>query len=146
MELDRVVGAVHSAFGLSAQQQTTRLLRAMDHPCFEVLAHPTGRLMGERLPCAMDTGHVLRGTLERGCFAEVNSQPDRLDLNDVLCRNAKEIGLEVAVSTDAHGCGDLDLLRFGVDQARRGWLEASDVLNTRSWIGLRSLLRKRRRS
>jgi DNA polymerase (family 10) len=79
---------------------------------------------------------------ERGCFLEVNAQPDRLDLTDTHCRLAREIGVKVAISTDAHSVNDLDLLRFAVAQARRGWLEPDDVINTRSWAELSALLRR----
>jgi DNA polymerase (family 10) len=83
---------------------------------------------------------VMQAALERGCYLELNAQPDRLDLNDVHCRMAKEMGLKVAISTDAHATTNLDYMRFGVDQGRRGWLEPADVLNTRSWRELKSLL------
>jgi len=85
----------------------------------------------------------MRAALERGCFLELNAQPHRLDLSDAHCQMAKELGLKVAVSTDAHSVANLDLMRFGIDQARRGWLEPADVLNTRSWPQLKRLLRKR---
>jgi DNA polymerase (family 10) len=79
---------------------------------------------------------------ERGCFLEVNAQPERLDLDDTHCRQAKELGVKLAISTDAHSTHNLDLLRFGVDQARRGWIEPADVLNTRRWKELAKLLRR----
>jgi DNA polymerase (family X) len=106
------------------------LLRAMDNRCLNVIAHPTGRLINRRQAYALDMERVMRGALERGCYLEVNAQPDRLDLTDVHCRMAKELGLKVAISTDAHAPVELDFMRFGVDQARRGWLEPEDVLNT----------------
>lgn len=81
--------------------------------------------------------------LERGCYFEVNAQPERLDLTDIHCRMAKEMGLRVAISTDAHTTATLDYMRFGVGQARRGWLEPEDVLNTRSWKNLKKLLKRR---
>ena len=84
----------------------------------------------------------MRAALERGCFLELNAQPDRLDLNDTHSQMAKELGLKVAISTDAHSVANLDLMRFGIDQARRGWLEPKDVLNTRSWPQLKKLLQR----
>lgn len=140
--LDLTVCSIHSGFHLSREKQTTRILRAMDNPCFTILGHPTGRLIGLREPYALDLERILRAALERGCFLEVNAQPDRLDLDDGACRLAKEIGVKLAISTDAHDAGQLDLMRFGVDQARRGWVEAADVLNTRDLPSLRALLRR----
>lgn len=143
-ELDLAVCAIHSHFMLSAAAQTRRVLTAMDNPWFDLFAHPTGRLIGERLGYQIDMETVMQGAVERGCFLELNSQPERLDANDVTCRRARELGLKVAISTDAHGCGDLDKIRYGVDQARRAWLGPDDVLNTRSWKELRKLLRRSR--
>ena len=142
--LDLVVGAIHSRFDLPPAQQSERLLRAMDHRCFTILAHPTGRLLNQRPAYALDMARVMRGAAERGCFLELNAQPERLDLNDAHCRMAKSLGLKLAISTDAHGDAELGFMRFGVDQARRGWLEAADVLNTRALPALRALLRQRR--
>ena len=116
----------------------------MDHRCLCILAHPTGRLINQRPAYAIDMERVMRGAVERGCCLEVNAQPDRLDLTEVHCRLAKQLGLKVAISTDAHAAVELDFMRFGVDQARRGWLEPDDVLNTRRLGDLRSLLHARR--
>ncbi len=138
--LDLVVGAVHGYFNLSADKQTQRLLRAMDHPHFSILAHPTGRLINERDPFAIDIARIIRKARERGCFLELNAYPKRLDLTDTYCQMAKDEGVLVAISSDAHIPGDFDNLRFGIGQARRGWLEASDELNTRSLPQLRKLL------
>jgi len=142
--LDLVVGAVHSRFDLPRAKQTERLLRAMDNRCFNILAHPTGRLINERPAYDIDMERVMRGAIERGCFLELNAQPERLDLMDTHCRLAKQLGLKVAISTDAHSAGELDLMRFGIDQARRGWLEPADVLNARPLAELREMLRRRR--
>ncbi len=128
--LDLVVAAVHSHLDLSREQQTTRVLRAMDRPHFSILAHPNGRLFGTRGPCELDMDQVIRHTAERGCFLELNSQPNRLDLFDFQCRQARDAGVPVAISSDAHHGTELRWLALGVDQARRGWLEAGNVLNT----------------
>jgi DNA polymerase (family 10) len=141
-ELDLTICSIHSKFDLSREKQTERIIRAMDNPYFNILAHPTGRLIGERAPYDVDVERVMEAAQERGCFLEVNAQPDRLDINDVYCKMAKEMGLKVAISTDAHSVNELDYLRFGVGQARRGWLEAEDVLNTRSWKELKKLLKR----
>lgn len=139
-ELDLVVGAVHSQFGLSRRRQTERLLRAMDNPCFSLLAHPTGRLLQEREAYDIDIIRIIRQAMDRGCFLELNSQPRRLDLDDHHCRIAREAGVLVSIDSDAHNTANLELLRHGVIQARRGWLEKQDVLNTRPLRELRRLL------
>jgi DNA polymerase (family 10) len=118
----------------------------MESPYFTILAHPTGRLIGQREPYQVDMEEVVKAAQRNRCILEVNAHPDRLDLNDVHCKMAKDMGVKVAVSTDTHRLGDLDYMRFGVGQARRGWLEAEDVVNTRSVTELRKLLRKSRKS
>jgi len=142
-ELDLTVCTIHYGFDRPAKQQTERVMRAMDNPHFHVFGHPTGRLIGQRPAYPLDVERLIDAAIERGCYLEVNAQPDRLDLDDVHCRLAKERGLKVAISTDAHRTGDLEKIRFGVGQARRGWLEADDVVNTRSLAALRKLLRRR---
>ncbi len=139
-QLDLTVGAIHSGFGLSRAKQTERIIRAMDNPYFNVLAHPTGRLINQRAAYELDMERVMEAALERGCYLELNGHPDRLDLNDVQCRMAKDVGLKLAISTDAHAANNLQHMRFGVDQGRRGWLEPEDVLNTRPWRELERLL------
>ena len=138
--LDLVVGAVHSAFDLPRRKQTARILRALESRYFTLLAHPAGRLLGEREAMDVDWLRVVRAARERGCFLELNAQPDRLDLDDVHARMAREEGVLVAVNSDAHSTFDFAHLQFGVGQARRGWLEAQDVLNTRGLKELRPLL------
>ena len=139
--LDLVVGAVHSRFNLSNRRQTERIMKAMDHPHFSILAHPGGRLIGRREPYEVDMLRIIRKARERRCFLEINAHPERLDLTDIYCRMAKEEGVLLAVNTDAHSMLDLENARFGIGQARRGWLEKSDVLNTRSYAELRNLLK-----
>ncbi|WP_022948712.1 DNA polymerase/3'-5' exonuclease PolX [Methylohalobius crimeensis] len=129
-ELDFTVCSVHYQFNLSRQKQTERILRAMDNPYFNIFAHPTGRLINEREPYPIDLEKIMEGARERGCFLEVNAQPQRLDLTDDACKMAKEMHLRVVISSDAHSTANLEFMRFGVDQARRGWLEAKDVINT----------------
>ena len=138
--LDFTVCAVHYKFNLDAKAQTERVLRAMDNRYCNILAHPTGRLLGERLGYPLDLERVMKGAKERGCFLELNAHPVRLDLDDVHCKIAKEMGIKVAISTDAHSAVALDMMRYGIGQARRGWLERNDVLNTRPWPALKSLL------
>ncbi|MEJ2587370.1 MAG: DNA polymerase/3'-5' exonuclease PolX [Deltaproteobacteria bacterium] len=140
--LDLTVCSVHYHRNLSKQKQTDRIIRAMDNPHFNILAHPTGRLINERDAYEIDLGRIMKAASERGCCLELNAHPDRLDLSDQYCKMAKEMNVKVAISTDAHSVGDLGFIRFGVDQARRGWLEAEDVLNTRSLSQLRKLLKR----
>jgi DNA polymerase (family X) len=142
-QLDLVVGAVHSKFDLPRAKQTERILRAMENPFFSILAHPTGRLLEEREPYDVDMLAVVRKAKRLGVALEVNSQPARLDLTDAHCRMAKEEGVLVAVNSDAHGVDGFELLRYGVGQARRGWLEKKDVLNARPLGELRKLLARR---
>lgn len=138
--LDLVVGAIHSRFNLSREKQTERVLRALDRPNFSILAHPTGRLLGEREPYDVDMPRIIRAMKDRGCFIELNAHPERLDLTDTHCRLAKDAGVLVSIATDAHRTQELGFLRFGIGQARRGWLEKGDVLNTRTLKELRILL------
>jgi DNA polymerase (family 10) len=140
--LDLVVGAVHSRFDLSRAKQTERILRAMDHPHFSLLAHPSGRLIEQREPYDVDMLRIIRHAKQRGCFLELNAHPERLDLLDSHCQSAKEEGVLVSINSDAHSTFDLANLRYGVGQARRGWLEKADVLNTRPLAALRKLLKR----
>jgi DNA polymerase (family 10) len=140
--LDLVIFSIHSKFDLDIDEQTERIIRAMDNPNVHILAHPTGRRIGRRPGYKVDLERVMAAALERGCFLEINAQPERLDLDDVHAKRAKEMGLKVAISTDAHSTSELQVLRFGVYQARRGWLEPDDVLNTRSWEDLSRMLKR----
>jgi DNA polymerase (family 10) len=142
--LDLVVVAVHGHFGLSAARQTARILRALERPCVSILAHPSGRLLGEREPYALDLARVLAAARARPCYLELNAQPTRLDLDDVACQAAKEQGVLVSIGSDAHCGADLADLEHGIRQARRGWLTRADVLNTRPLAKLRALLAKTR--
>jgi DNA polymerase (family 10) len=142
-ELDLTVCSVHSRFNLPREKQMERILRAMDNPYFNVFAHPSGRLINEREPYDIDIEVLMKAAKDRGCIMEVNAHPDRLDLTDTDCKLAKEMGVKVVISTDAHSITDLDLMRFGVWQGRRGWLERKDVLNTRPLDELRKLVKRK---
>jgi DNA polymerase (family 10) len=139
-KLDIVLVSIHSRFNLPADEQTERLLSALDHPEVDILAHPTGRLINERDPYAFDLDAVLERAAERGVAVELNAHPDRLDLKDTHLMKAKALGLPIVIDTDAHRTQDLDLIRYGIDQARRAWLTREDVLNTRSLEDLRAWL------
>jgi DNA polymerase (family X) len=142
-ELDVVVCSIHYHRKLSREKMTTRVLRAMDNPYFNIFGHPTGRLIGERDPYDIDLERIMEGAKNKGCFLEIKSHPDRLDLSDSDAKMAKEMGLKMAVSTDAHSLADLDFISYGVGQARRGWLEPLDVINTRGLKDLKKLLKRK---
>lgn len=141
-ELDIVVCSVHSKFKLEEAKQTERILRAMENPYFNILGHATGRLIKSRPPYAIDLARILQKAKERNCFIELNAQPYRLDINDFYCKKAKEMGIKVAISSDAHTIRGFNFMQLGIYQARRGWLEKSDVINTRNWPDLKKLLTK----
>lgn len=141
-ELDIVVCSVHHKFGLSEKEQTERIVRAMENPNASVIAHPTGRMIRTRQPYEVDMERVMEAAKDNGCFLELNADPNRLDLNDVHCKMAKEMGVKISISTDAHSTSGLDNMRFGVGQARRGWLEKGDVINTHTLKQLKKLLQR----
>ena len=140
--LDVVVASVHYRFDLSREKQTERVLRALDNPRLNILGHPTGRKLGQRDSYEIDLERILEAAAERGCFLELNAYPERLDLTDVACMRAREKGAKVVISTDAHRTSHLEYMRFGVGQARRGWLSASEVVNTRAVDELLSMLER----
>lgn len=140
--LDLVVGAVHSHFGLPRRKQTRRILRAMDRPYFTLLAHPSGRLLLEREAYDVDLEQVIRHAAQRGCYLELNAQPQRLDLDAVYCQMARDEGVLLAINSDSHSARQLAYLEYGVWQARRGWLEKRHVLNTRGLSALKKLISK----
>lgn len=140
-QLDLVVGAVHSKFHLSRSKQTGRILRAIDSKYFTLLAHPSGRLLEKREAYQLDMPRIIEAARERGCYLELNSQPRRLDLIDTYCQLAKEHGVLISINSDAHSVSQFGYLQGGINQARRGWLEKSDVLNARSLRALRKMLK-----
>ena len=141
-ELDVVVCAIHSKFNLPRNKQTERIIRALQKPYFTILAHPTGRMINDREPYDLDMEGLIEAARENRCALELNAQPDRLDLSDIYCRMAKEAGVPIVISTDAHSTEELDFMRFGILQARRGWLEPGDVLNTKDLKELRRAFKR----
>jgi len=131
-ELDIVVAAVHSGLRQPREQFTARAIAALRHPHVDILAHPTGRLLGQREGADVDMEAVLRAAAETGKAVEINAHPWRLDLNDVGIRRAIELGVLLAISSDSHDPEDFGLLHFGVAMARRGWASPAHILNTRS--------------
>ena len=136
-ELDLVVAAVHTSFNQPQAEMTKRLIKAVENPNVNIIAHPTGRLIGKREPYEVDMDRLMDACLKNNKVLELNAYPERLDLNDVHCRKAKEKGVKIAISTDAHSVKHLDWMMYGVATARRGWLEPEDVINTQ---GLQKLL------
>ena len=136
-ELDWVVASVHHKLNLTSEEMTHRLITAIRNPYVDVIGHPSGRLLTGREPSVFDLGEVLRVAREEGCALEVNSQAERLDLTDNACLSAKHAGVKVVVSSDSHHPRDFAMLEYGVNQARRGWIEPEDTLNTRPLATLR---------
>ncbi|MCK5654581.1 MAG: hypothetical protein KAH98_05530, partial [Dehalococcoidia bacterium] len=128
---DIVIAAVHSAMNQEQGKMTERILRAIKSPHVDVLAHPTCRLLGEREPIMVDLETIFRAAADTNTALEINAMPSRLDLKDMHAFRARELGLKLIITTDAHSASHLDLIRFGVGVARRGWCEAKHILNTR---------------
>ncbi|HVZ54257.1 MAG TPA: DNA polymerase/3'-5' exonuclease PolX [Pseudolabrys sp.] len=139
-QLDVVVASVHSFFDLSRDAQTERIVRAMENRHVHIIGHPTGRLIGEREPYELDMDRLTSAARDLNCCLEINSQPERLDLNDINAHAAKVKGVKFAISTDSHSVNSFRYIRYGIDQARRAWLTADDVVNTRRLPGLRKLI------
>jgi DNA polymerase (family X) len=143
-QLDWVIASLHTSFRLSEKEQTRRMLTAMEHPLVDAIGHPTGRLLERREAYAIDLDSVIAKAVETGTFLEINANPDRRDLNDVYARAAAEAGVTLLIDSDAHWPRTLKNMRYGVATARRAWLTAEQVGNTRPWVEL-SRLRKRGR-
>jgi len=144
VQLEVVVAAVHSKMDMPQSEMTKRVLKALAHPAVNILAHPTGRLINQREPFAIDLEQIFHAAKEHDIAVELNAQPDRLDLNDRHSLRAREIGVKIAVSTDAHSTAQLQFMNYGIDQARRGWLEKRHVLNAMTRTQLEIWLRQRR--
>ena len=143
-QLDLVIGSVHSYFNLEAQEMTDRLLRALESPSLRVFGHLTGRILLQRDPYPFDMERVAAKAAERGVWFEINASPERLDLPSDFVRSAKRKGCRFTISTDAHRTSHLNNMRYGVTTARRGWLEAADVMNTLPLAQFADLLAQRR--
>jgi DNA polymerase (family 10) len=143
-QLDWVIASLHTSFRLNEKKQTERMLRAMEHPLVDAIGHPTGRLLERREPYPLDIDRVIAKAVETGTFLEINANPDRRDLNDVYARAAAEAGVTLLIDSDAHWPETLRNMRYGVATARRAWLTAANVGNTRPWKEL-DRMRKRAR-
>ena len=144
-ELDWVVGSVHSGFNQTLEHMTARVTSALSTGLVDVLAHPTGRLIGYRAPYAIDMERVMECAAEHGVYMELNCYPERLDLKDIHLRLAREMGILVAINSDSHGTQGFENIEFGIHTARRAWLEKEDVLNTRGLNDFLEILQKRRK-
>lgn len=142
--LDIVVASVHSHLTMSKGQMTKRIIKAISNPTVDIIGHPTERQINERGPVEVDLEEVFQAAKEYDVALELNAQPKRLDLNDVYVKRTKEIGVKVAINSDAHSTNQLSFMRYGIDQARRGWLEKSNVVNTLTWAMFEKWLRRRR--
>jgi DNA polymerase (family 10) len=138
-KFDLVLAAIHQGF---KKRVTERMCTAMENPYVDIIAHPTGRLISQREGYEIDISTVMAKAATTGTWLESNAFPDRLDLNDVLCKTAKEMGIRISLGTDAHSIDGLSWMRFGILTARRGWLEPKDVVNT---YPLNKLLAMRKR-
>ncbi len=129
-KLDVVIAAIHSGFKQESKVITKRIIEVMQNRFVSTIAHPTGRLIGYRESYQVDINEMIKVAAETGTILEINSHPERLDLNDIHCRMAKDRGVQLAIETDAHSIDGLELMNLGVDVARRGWLEEKDIVNT----------------
>ena len=140
-----MIGSVHTSFGMPAADMTKRMVAAIEHPWIDAIGHPTGRKISSRQPYALNLDDVIEAAARTGTMLEINSAPDRRDLDDVNARAAAENGVLLLVDSDAHGADRLEHVRWGIATARRAWLTADDVANTRPWAQFAEL-RKRARS
>jgi DNA polymerase (family 10) len=144
-ELDWVIASVHTSFGMSEAEMTARMVAAIEHPLIDAIGHPTGRKIESRNPYALDLDAVIEAAARTGTMLEINAAPDRRDLNEVHARAAAQAGVRVLVDSDAHSVRNLELIRYGIATARRAWLTAEQVANTRGWQEF-AQLRKRART
>ena len=144
-ELDWVVASVHTSFRMTPDAMTARIARAIEHPLVDVIGHPSGRKIELRAPYEVDMERVIEAAATTGTMLEINANPDRRDLNDVHARAAAAAGVPLVVNCDAHRTGGFEVVRYGIATARRAWLTAAMVANTRSWAKLQELRKPARR-
>jgi DNA polymerase (family 10) len=143
-QLDWVVASIHTSFGMDERQMTDRMIAAIEHPLVDVIGHPTGRKIETRGAYALDMDRVIEAAARTGTMLEINSAPDRRDLNEIHARAAAQAGVRILVDSDAHSVRNLELARYGIATARRAWLTAEQVANTRSWAELNALRKQPR--
>lgn len=139
---DFVLASVHFEMNMSRPAMTRRIVKAVSHPLVDALAHPTCRKLNERPPCQVDMDDVIAAAARHGCILELNASPRRLDIDDLACKSAREHGVKVSVASDAHHIRELEQMRYGIGQARRGWLEKGDVVNSMTFRSLAARLRR----
>ena len=144
-KLDVVVASIHSGFKQGKEKITERMIAAIHNPYVNIIAHPTGRLISKREGYEVDMDKVIEACSETGTALEINCYYDRLDLDEINCRKAKEAGVMIAISTDAHHVDQMWMMELGVGIARRGWLETGDVLNTLSVDKVKDFCMKKRK-
>ena len=142
-ELDWVIASVHTSFNMTRTNMTARMVAAVEHPLIDALGHPTGRKIEKRHPYDVDMEKVIEAAAKAGTMIEINASPARRDLNDVHARAAAEAGVRILVNSDAHSVDEFDLRRYGIATARRAWLTADHVANTRSWTEFQNLRKQR---
>ena len=143
-ELDWVIASVHTSFGMGEQSMTERMIAAIEHPLVDAIGHPTGRLIGRREPYAVDLDALFAAAARTGTMLEINANPDRRDLSDIHARAAMRAGVRILIDSDAHRTDTLQNMRWGIATARRAWLTAADVANTRPWAELGKLRKQTR--
>jgi DNA polymerase (family 10) len=129
-DLDFVIAGIHTAFGQDKDTVTERLLSAIENPYVRVISHPSGRLLNERDPADPDWKKIFSAARDNNVILEINAQPQRLDLPDDLVKSAIEWGVDLIINSDAHSTGEFSFMRYGVDNARRGWAQKGDIINT----------------
>ncbi|CAN5547708.1 DNA polymerase/3'-5' exonuclease PolX [soil metagenome] len=144
-QLDWVIASVHTSFRIGERAMTERICAALEHPFVDALGHPTGRMLGRRDPYEVDMAAVIECAARTGAMLEINANPNRRDINDVHARAAAGAGVPILIDSDAHGTNTFGVVRYGIATARRAWLEAGDVANTRSWAELATLRKPGRR-
>jgi DNA polymerase (family 10) len=144
-KLDYAGASVHSHFELTAKEQTKRLIKAIEHPLIDIIFHPTARILNKRPPIAADWEEIFAAAKENGTIMEIDAAVERLDLHDELIRKAIQIGVLLSIGSDSHSTDGFHALQFGIAQARRGWVEAKDIINTRQVEEMLALLKRNRR-
>jgi DNA polymerase (family 10) len=129
-KLDYVIAGAHSSLKMPKQEMTQRLIKAMQNPNVDIISHPSGRIIGKRDEYQMDFDKILEVAKRTGTILEINSSPERLDLRDLYIRRAKNVGVKMVINTDSHQKEQLNVIEYGISQARRGWAEKSDIINT----------------
>ena len=140
-KLDFVIAGIHSNFKMEKNKMTERMIKAMENPNVDIISHPTGRILMKRDEYQIDFDKILKKAKEKGTILEINSWPDRLDLNDVNIKKAKEAGVKMIINTDSHQRDQMRFIKFGIAQARRGWAEKEDIINSQSLEKLLSFLK-----